>query len=430
MRNLTATLCLTLAVLLGSAGMSWGAETVKGYCLAGTKHSHSPVSGQCSAAYESGNYTTALREWKPLAEQGDADAQFNLGQLYVRGDGVPQNNETAMKWYTLAAEQGNAVAQNNLGGMYRNGQGVPQNDKTAVKWYTLAAEQGNAVAQFNLGLMYDNGRGVTQDDKTAMKWYTLAAEQGVADAQKKVEEVEKRIEAAEEKIAEQNELRKLQTHAKQGNADAQYNLGVMYDNGEGVPQDDETAMKWFGLAAKQGNSDAQQRYGELLLEDFVYGSDVRALEDLAKSVETLCQKNHARADGGATIDFKCTFDKIWAYLDITGDGRLSLAEISRFQRNIVKFVAVEEAGENVIETAEIVAINLVSIIFLPITASSILHSFDYNNDGLLSKNEVFGDTEFSKLVGINVETLATSLDFYSLGEKLQDTMDPVLSETD
>ena len=213
--------------------------------------------------------------------------------------------------------------------------------------------------------------------------------------------------------------------AEQGDAVAQFNLGVMYDEGDGVPQDYATALKWYRLAAEQGHADAQQQYGELVLQDFVYGSDVRALEDLAKSVETLCQKNRARADGGATIDFKCTFDKIWAYLDITGDGRLSLAEISRFQRNIVKFVAVEKAGENVIETAEIVAINLVSIIFLPITASSILHSFDYNNDGLLSKNEVFGDTEFSKLVGINVETLATSLDFYSLGEKLQDTMDQI-----
>ena len=61
-----------------------------------------------------------------------------------------------MKWYRLAAEQGYADAQNNLGVMYRKGQGVPQDDKTAVKWYRLAAEQGNADAQYNLGLMYRN----------------------------------------------------------------------------------------------------------------------------------------------------------------------------------------------------------------------------------------------------------------------------------
>jgi hypothetical protein len=62
---------------------------------------------------------------------------------------------------------------------------------------------------------------------------------------------------------------------------------------------------------------------------------------------------------------------------------------------------------------------------LPITASSILHSFDYNNDGLLSKNEVLGDTEFSNLVGVDINTLATGLNFQSLGEKLQSFMNQI-----
>ena len=127
-------------------------------------------------------------------------------------------------------------------------------------------------------------------------------------------------------------------------------------------------------------------------------------------METLCKRN-----------IKCAFDKVWAYLDITKDGHLSLSEIARFQRNIVKFAAVHQ-DENVLKTEDIAAINLASIIFLPITASSILHSFDYNNDELLSKNEVLDDTEFSKLVGVDVDTLATSLDFQSLGEKLKGSM--------
>ena len=101
-------------------------------------------------AYESGDYATALREWRPLAEQGNAGAQFNLGLMYDRGRGVPQNDETAVKWYRLSAEQGHAVAQYNLGVMYDNGKGVPQDDKTAVKWWTLAAEQGHTLAQQKL----------------------------------------------------------------------------------------------------------------------------------------------------------------------------------------------------------------------------------------------------------------------------------------
>ncbi len=68
--------------------------------------------------------------------------------------GVPQDYKTAVKWYRLAAEQGYADAQFNMGVMYSKGKGVPQDYKTAVKWYKLAAEQGYADAQFNLGLMY------------------------------------------------------------------------------------------------------------------------------------------------------------------------------------------------------------------------------------------------------------------------------------
>ena len=123
MRNLTATICLTLAVVLGNAGMSWSAEPIKGFCLSGTKHSHYPILGRCSASYENGDYATALREWEPLAEQGNVSAQYNLGQMYRRGQGVPQNYKTAVKWYRLAAEQGYASAQFNLGLMYDIGKG-------------------------------------------------------------------------------------------------------------------------------------------------------------------------------------------------------------------------------------------------------------------------------------------------------------------
>jgi|APSaa5957512535_1039671.scaffolds.fasta_scaffold41823_2 TPR repeat protein len=144
-------------------------------------------------AYQSGDYATALREWTPLAEQGDADAQFTLGYLYKNGEGVPQDYETAVKWYTLAAEQGEAYAQFNLGLMYAKGTGVPQDYKTAVKWYRLAAAQGNAQSQSNLGVMYENGKGVPQDYKTAVGWYRLAAEQGKASAQENLKNIKSRL---------------------------------------------------------------------------------------------------------------------------------------------------------------------------------------------------------------------------------------------
>ena len=76
------------------------------------------------AAYNAGDFATALQEWTPLAEAGSAAAQSNLGLMYKNGYGVPQDYKEAVKWYRLAAEQGYAKAQYNLGVMYDNGYGV------------------------------------------------------------------------------------------------------------------------------------------------------------------------------------------------------------------------------------------------------------------------------------------------------------------
>jgi uncharacterized protein len=129
-------------------------------------------------AYQSGDYATALSEWRPWAEQGHAKAQYNLGQMYRQGEGVLQDDKTAVKWYTLAAEQGVADAQYNLGVMYDNGLGVPQDYKTAVKWWTLAAEQGHPSAQSNLGQMYRQGQGVLQDYVYAHMWGNIGSSNG------------------------------------------------------------------------------------------------------------------------------------------------------------------------------------------------------------------------------------------------------------
>ena len=129
-------------------------------------------------ALDKGDYATALKEWRPLAEQGDAEAQCNLGYMYKGGEGVPQDYEEALRWYRLAAAQGNAIAQNNLGLKYAKGEGVPQDDAEAARWFRLAAAQGDAIAQFHLGIMYAMGRGVQDDYVQAYLWFSLAAAQG------------------------------------------------------------------------------------------------------------------------------------------------------------------------------------------------------------------------------------------------------------
>jgi len=130
------------------------------------------------AAAKSGDYATALREWTPLAEQGNSRAQYHLGIMYENGQGVPEDNKEAVKWYRKAAEQGDARAQYSLAIMYRRGRGVPEDNKEAVKWYLKSAEQGYYKAQNNLGLMYGAGLGVPQNYVQAYKWYNIAGAYG------------------------------------------------------------------------------------------------------------------------------------------------------------------------------------------------------------------------------------------------------------
>ena len=147
MRRLTTIFCLTLALLLGSAGEGWSADFQKGV-----------------DAYDKGDYADALSEWKQLAEQGNADAQYKLGWMYGNGLDVPKNYEIAAKfWHLLAAEQGNSFAQHNLGWLYQQGKGVSKNNRIAVKWWTRAAKQGSTNALFYKSLLYLVGPGELQD---------------------------------------------------------------------------------------------------------------------------------------------------------------------------------------------------------------------------------------------------------------------------
>jgi len=131
-------------------------------------------------AAKSGDFATALKEWRPLANKGMADAQYNLGVMYRRGEGVTQDYEVAIEWFRLAAEQGNASAQSNLGAIYDQGRGVIRDPNAAFKWFKLAAEQGNNYSLFILGDMYEQGRGVTRDHIRAHMWWNIAASEELA----------------------------------------------------------------------------------------------------------------------------------------------------------------------------------------------------------------------------------------------------------
>ena len=125
-----------------------------------------------------GDYETALGHWRPLAEVGHVDAQFNMGLLYDNGAGVSRDLAQAAAWYRRAAEAGDRTAQSYLAEMYARGHGVERNFSEAVEWYRKAALQRDGKAAYNLGILYASGRGVPVDDIYAYAWLSVAEASG------------------------------------------------------------------------------------------------------------------------------------------------------------------------------------------------------------------------------------------------------------
>ena len=135
---------------------------------------------------------------RSLAEQGSAEAQFNLGLLYDHGRGVPKDKHEALRWYRRAALQGDTFAQNSLGDNYWEGTGVPKDDREAVWWWRLAADKGFVPAQHSLGkILSGGGQGVPADKPHAYMWLMLSAGQGDAEAGRQGDLLSKQLKPAE-----------------------------------------------------------------------------------------------------------------------------------------------------------------------------------------------------------------------------------------
>jgi TPR repeat protein len=150
------------------------------------------------------------------AEQGDVNAQAELGKLYSGGQGVTSNRSEALKWLRMAAEKGDAEAQFGLGSLYQIGRKEDRDYAEAAKWFRKAADQGIPGAQNDLGVLYKFGRGVKQDDAEAAGWWRKAAD-------------------------------------KDGGQDANaaFNLGLAYLRGRGVTQSYVEATFWLSIGATE-----------------------------------------------------------------------------------------------------------------------------------------------------------------------------------
>jgi len=176
-------------------------------------------------AYKEEDFQTVLEKWQPLADRGDAKAQYNLGVMYYEGYGDANDYYAAAKWFWRASKRGNAKAQLKLGTMYYQGIGVDESKAKAAKLYRMSAKGGNGKAQTLAGLVYGEGIGVDQDYEESLKWFRLAAEKGYATAQ--------------------------------------YNLGIMYRDGNGVDRDNLASHMWFNIAVKNGSDDGSMEKDEL-----------------------------------------------------------------------------------------------------------------------------------------------------------------------
>jgi hypothetical protein len=189
------------------------------------------------------DYAGAFESARIKAQRGDPKAQGELGLLFEKGLGTPQDDKKAAYWLTKAARKGDADSENNLGFLFFNGHGVIQDYGQALTWFQKAADQGLASAQSNLGLMYGAGLGVTKDYSKALGFYRQAADQD--------------------------------------DLDSQVNLGMMYSLGEGAPQDYIAAYFWFYRALQHSFTDEDKK--NEVRDDIQWMEKHMSNEDIAKA---------------------------------------------------------------------------------------------------------------------------------------------------
>jgi hypothetical protein len=254
--------------------------------------------------------TDSFRQRRALiaaAHAGDARAQFLLGERYRIGDEFTERDcGEAFKWYGLAAEQGDPDAQNNLGSMHLNGMGVPKDAAKAVAWYRKAAKQGLPVAQFNLGLLRLHGEGVEQDDDLAAVCLMMAAKQGHVQAMAQLGTLCRFGRGVERDIVMAAQLHVLAAEAGDptslgnlcdyqeeleqialgGNASASVSLATIFDRGLGVAQDQPKALAWIRWARAQGTPEVDENV-RLELEKLEFESVLMATADVELRAEAL-----------------------------------------------------------------------------------------------------------------------------------------------
>ncbi len=204
---------------------------------------------------------SVLASLQILAEHGKADAQFDLGFAYAKGQGVTRDDAVARHWFELAAGQGVVKAEYWMGVMLERGRGGSRSYADALQWYRRAAEKSFSPAEVALGRFYGRGLGVARDPQQRTDWYRRAAEHGNPVGEWVLGNFNRVGDGMEKDLfaARQWYLRA----ANQGFVPAEVRLGVMSAFGNGGPLDYDDALRWFRQAADAGNAEALNDLGGL-----------------------------------------------------------------------------------------------------------------------------------------------------------------------
>lgn len=190
-----------------------------------------------------------------LAKEGQADAQTQLGEIYLWGkQGMKKDHAKAKEWFHKAAKQGSANAQYFMGSLYNQGWGVKKDPSKAAAWTEKAANGGHVEAQFYLGEMYFHATGVEENHEKAFEWYEKSAKQGDAPAQSNVGRMLYFGDGVEKDYAEAFKWTKesAENVPPDGYLQSFEILAMLYERGHGVQQSNGEAIKWYKKALNKG----------------------------------------------------------------------------------------------------------------------------------------------------------------------------------
>lgn len=236
-----------------------------------------------------------LEALKQQATDGNHQAQFDLANRYLSGNGVTKSQKQAIPWLKKAANGGIAPAQYNLGLLYEVGSGVKKSPATALSWYRKAADKGHARAQHNLGTLYAQGKGTAKSYKDAAYWFKKGSENGLADSL--------------------------------------YSLGLMHEHGLGLPKNAKIATAYYNKALAAGSAEAAQK---LKQTNFAANTSPTQTE-IAKAVKTQPAAGNPKATDLNKAEI-ADIQKLLARLDLTPGssdgviGKKTVEAIKMYQR--------------------------------------------------------------------------------------------------